>query len=39
MVSNFGMENVCLLGSAASALWVDIKRVPNVRAFSIHGYQ
>ena len=38
MVSNFGMENVCLLGSAASDLWVDIKRVP-VRAFSIHGYQ
>jgi hypothetical protein len=29
-----GAKNVCLLGSAASALWADIERVPNVRAFS-----
>lgn len=24
-------SNVCLFGSAASALWADIDRVPNVR--------
>ena len=37
--NDFGAKNVCLLGSAASALWTNIKRVPNVRAFLIHGYQ
>ena len=36
--NHFGAKNVCLLGSAASALWADIKRVPNVRAFLIHGF-
>jgi hypothetical protein len=34
-----GCEAVCLLGSAASALWPHIKRVPYVRAFSINGYK
>ena len=29
IVNNFGAENVCLVGSAAAALWADIKRVPN----------
>lgn len=37
--NHFGAKNVCLLGSAASALWANIKRVPNVRAFLIHHYQ
>jgi hypothetical protein len=42
IVNHFGSKNICLLGrvgSAASALWADIKRVPNVRASFIHGYQ
>jgi hypothetical protein len=29
IVNNFGAENVCLVGSAAAALWADIKRDPN----------
>jgi hypothetical protein len=32
IVNNFGTENVCLVGSAAAALWADIKRVPNARS-------
>ena len=29
--------NVCLFGSAASHLWADIGRVPNVRHFHPHS--
>ncbi|KAH9985699.1 hypothetical protein BJV77DRAFT_1083398 [Russula vinacea] len=29
ITDHFGAKNVCLLGSAAAALWADIKRVPN----------
>ena len=29
-------SNVCLFGSAASALWADIGRVPNVRRYHSH---
>ena len=29
-------ENVCLFGSAASSLWADIERVPNVRLCHLH---
>ena len=36
--THFGAKNVCLFGSAACALWVDIKRVPNVCALPILGY-
>jgi hypothetical protein len=30
-------SNVCLFGSAASSLWADIGRVPNVRRFHSHS--
>ncbi len=38
--SHFGAKAICLqLVALASALWANIKWVPNVRLFPIHGYQ
>jgi len=34
LVNHVQVKNVCLIGSAASALWANINRVPKVRALT-----